>query len=350
MASKPNVSIAMATYNGERFLREQLDSTARQTLSPYELVVTDDGSTDGTPGIIEEFAKRAPFQVRLYRNDGRLGYADNFLKAASLCRGDLIAFSDQDDLWLNEKLARCAASFEDESVMLVVHSARVVDEGLKPLGWLTPKIDRDAITPPLTSLPWLQRGFAGFAMMFRSSLPLLFNRLRPEACWGQTEPMVHDQWVYFLSDVLGKTASIREPLALYRRHAATATSPAQLPVAETTRLSLSAGAEAYAKIAKLAARWAAFLDQAASSLPEKWRSSACKGAEHYRYVEELLLERSRIYRADEHFWNRFSALVRLMARGQYGRQSSVGVGFRSGLKDALVGVLRIDRVVRKSVV
>ncbi|MGA8529432.1 MAG: glycosyltransferase, partial [Acidobacteriaceae bacterium] len=117
------ISVAMATYNGEKYIREQLDSIARQSLLPYELVVTDDGSTDGTLEMVEDFARSAPFPVKIHRNDVRLGFADNFFKAASLCEGELIAFSDQDDVWLEDKLSVCSSHFVDPDVFLVAHSA-----------------------------------------------------------------------------------------------------------------------------------------------------------------------------------------------------------------------------------
>src|SRR4051794_37441524 len=105
------ISIAMATYNGDRYIREQLDSLARQNLLPFELVVTDDGSSDGTLDILKAFSERAPFPVRIFRNPTRLGYEENFLKAASLCNGDVISFCDQDDIWVDRKLEVCALMF-----------------------------------------------------------------------------------------------------------------------------------------------------------------------------------------------------------------------------------------------
>ncbi|MGI4744834.1 MAG: glycosyltransferase, partial [Janthinobacterium lividum] len=88
----PSISIAMATYNGARYLRQQLDSLARQTYLPAELVVTDDMSTDGTEAVVMEFAATAPFPVRFFRNEQRLGYRHNFTRAVSYCTSDLIAF------------------------------------------------------------------------------------------------------------------------------------------------------------------------------------------------------------------------------------------------------------------
>jgi glycosyltransferase involved in cell wall biosynthesis len=119
--SRLKLSVAMATYNGERFLEEQLFSIARQIRLPDEMVVSDDGSNDGTIDILERFATSAPFPVRVYRNIKPLGYGDNFLKAASLCHGDLIAFSDQDDVWLENKLANSLSFFDDDDVLLSVH-------------------------------------------------------------------------------------------------------------------------------------------------------------------------------------------------------------------------------------
>jgi glycosyltransferase involved in cell wall biosynthesis len=99
------ISIAMATYNGERFLEEQLRTLGEQVKLPDEVVVCDDGSTDRTLEILVQFAERAPFRVRLVINDQRLGWRENFLKAASLCTSDYIAFCDQDDVWLPDKLS-----------------------------------------------------------------------------------------------------------------------------------------------------------------------------------------------------------------------------------------------------
>ena len=97
------ISIAMATYNGETFIREQLDSILAQTEKDIEIVICDDASTDSTPKILDEYARKDS-RIRVFKNQKNLGYRDNFNKAVSLCKGDFVAFSDQDDLWLENHL------------------------------------------------------------------------------------------------------------------------------------------------------------------------------------------------------------------------------------------------------
>src|SRR6266851_3311364 len=128
-----NISIAMCTYNGERFLQQQLDSIAQQTLLPAELVVCDDGSTDRTIEILEDFASSAPFAVRIHRNETNLGYRANFMKCAMFCSGDFIAFCDQDDVWRPDKLARQIDHFKNPTVLLSGHRAALIDETGKQL-------------------------------------------------------------------------------------------------------------------------------------------------------------------------------------------------------------------------
>jgi len=128
MSKKHNISIVMTTYNGERFLKEQLDSFLWQTRLPDELVVCDDGSTDRTLDILENFARTAPFPVKIFRNPQRLGFSKNFEKASLMCSGDLVAFSDQDDIWLPEKLEVVENIFRtDDEIGLLIHNLELVD-------------------------------------------------------------------------------------------------------------------------------------------------------------------------------------------------------------------------------
>ncbi|HSA07339.1 MAG TPA: glycosyltransferase family 2 protein [Candidatus Gastranaerophilales bacterium] len=97
------ISIAIATYNGEKFLREQLDSIYNQTYKNIEVIVCDDCSTDGTVKILEEYSQK--YGLKYYINEKNLGLNKNFEKVLKLCNGEYIAISDQDDIWLPQKLA-----------------------------------------------------------------------------------------------------------------------------------------------------------------------------------------------------------------------------------------------------
>jgi glycosyltransferase involved in cell wall biosynthesis len=129
------ISIAMATYNGERYIREQLDSFATQTLPPDEVVICDDCSRDNTLAVVEKFAQSAKFNIRFARNERQLGFTRNFEKALSLCDGDLIFLSDQDDVWFPEKIEIVRNTFVSyPSVQVVINDVEIADGQLKSSG------------------------------------------------------------------------------------------------------------------------------------------------------------------------------------------------------------------------
>ena len=128
------ISVAMCTYNGQKYLEEQLNSIAVQSLLPIELVICDDGSADDTAEIVRQFSSTAPFPVHFFKNERNLGSTKNFEKAVSLCVGELIALSDQDDVWVPEKLARLAAVLAaNPSVGGVFSNAQLIDGASRPL-------------------------------------------------------------------------------------------------------------------------------------------------------------------------------------------------------------------------
>ncbi len=126
------ISVAMTTYNGEKFLREQIDSILNQTHKDIELVICDDGSTDSTREILKEYEAKDK-RVRIFFNETNLGFKKNFEKAASLCNGDYIAFSDQDDVW---ELTKIQDSIEHiGSNKLLCTDALEVDTNLTSLDY-----------------------------------------------------------------------------------------------------------------------------------------------------------------------------------------------------------------------
>lgn len=97
------ISVAMATYNGELYIRKQLDSILNQSLHVDEIIICDDGSKDDTVKILQSYQRKYP-EIKLYENAENLGYKKNFKKALSLCRGDYIFLCDQDDMWHRDKV------------------------------------------------------------------------------------------------------------------------------------------------------------------------------------------------------------------------------------------------------
>jgi glycosyltransferase involved in cell wall biosynthesis len=210
------ISVAMATYNGARFIREQLDSLVSQTVLPMELIITDDGSTDETLSIIEDFARQCPFPLEIHRNDERLGYAANFMRCANLCRGDLIAFCDQDDIWLPSKLELCSIAMQDNEVHMVYHNALLFKEQRQVLKNLYPDSDFSSTTS-------LSKPFSfyalGFTILFRRSLLAFTDLWEHSIDYGdQTKRMTHDQWISFIANIVGPIMYLRDILAMYRRH------------------------------------------------------------------------------------------------------------------------------------
>lgn len=126
-------SVVMATFNGEAYLPAQLDSLTAQTLLPDELIVADDGSSDRTTEILEDFAFSAPFKTKILRRTRRMGYANNFADAALHARGDVLLFCDQDDWWEKDKVRKITEYFDcHPEVELVTHNISVCDEHLQP--------------------------------------------------------------------------------------------------------------------------------------------------------------------------------------------------------------------------
>ena len=139
------LSVVIATYNGEKFLREQIDSVLAQTLKPDEIIVSDDGSTDGTWQILEEYRSKYPKLFRLYRNEKGLGPHENFKHAFQYVTCDLVAPCDQDDIWMPEKLERCVAAMDkDTSLVFCDEVIKQEDGRLTKMHHIMPKL-RDCI-------------------------------------------------------------------------------------------------------------------------------------------------------------------------------------------------------------
>jgi glycosyltransferase involved in cell wall biosynthesis len=214
--ARPTLSIALATFNGAKYLPEQLKSLVQQRDPVGELVVTDDGSSDTTVPLLRKFAATAPFPVHIFENSQRLGYRVNFMHAAAACTGDLIAFCDQDDIWHPDNTNLVTRAFDDAEVMLVFHNAHLIDErGRRKAKLFSGKKAKDY--PPLSIKPWMI--VPGLVQALRRPL-LRFTPLHPRSIdpYCPSEPMPHDLWYPFWASVLGKIAYIPDVLVEYRQH------------------------------------------------------------------------------------------------------------------------------------
>lgn len=198
------MSIAMASYNGEAYLQEQLDSFVKQTRLPDEVVISDDGSTDGTVEILEAFQSSAPFEVRVLRNKNNLGYAGNFNRALYASRGDFVFLSDQDDWWHPKKIQIILQrADENRWASVIFNDARLADSNLRPSArtLLSDKKSDKRLNPiQLGACIGLRREFIKFV------LPI------PKTSFG------HDGWIAALSNMFGETLTEPTVLQYWRRH------------------------------------------------------------------------------------------------------------------------------------
>lgn len=217
-----NISVAMCTFNGQRFLAQQLESLLNQTVQPTEVVVCDDASSDDSVAVVEAFAARAPFAVKVFRNPENLGYIRNFEQAISLCTGDLVFLCDQDDVWDRRKIEFVRDVFVAEpEVGLVLHDFVRVDAEGAPYDFpeerygehrllgseLPDEVRVHGIRAFMLPLP---RAWCGCMMAFRSKWSNVLLPIYP----GKG----HDDWILKLLGLLTEVRFVGIPLIHYRMH------------------------------------------------------------------------------------------------------------------------------------
>lgn len=196
----------MATFNGAKYLEEQLASILASVYGDFEVIVSDDGSTDGTLEILSRFAKSDP-HIHVLQGPGH-GVVENFANALEKARGDIIFLSDQDDIWQPEKVRVVLAQMKNPDVIAVVHNAVLVDESGSPLG--TTMFDlRQSGSGFLRNLK--KNAFVGCCMAFRAGL------LKTALPFPQGIAM-HDWWLGLLAEIRGTTLFLNDSLIQYRRH------------------------------------------------------------------------------------------------------------------------------------
>jgi hypothetical protein len=199
------ISIAMATYNGANFLRQQLESFLVQTRLPDELVICDDGSRDETLEILQSFSQEAPFEVYIHRNLQNIGYTANFDKALRLCTGEIVFLSDQDDVWFPNKIECVVKAFcSDENLLLLINDAAITDKNLNASGLTQAGQYRNAGLPLVNFI--------------NGSCSAVSARLLAVILPIPVEEVAHDNWIHKIGDAMGARRALNEILQYYRRH------------------------------------------------------------------------------------------------------------------------------------
>ena len=199
------ISIALASYNGSTYIKEQLDSFLMQTRLPDELIISDDVSSDNTVEIINNFINEAPFRVVLIKNDVNLGFTRNFEKAIQHCTGDLIFISDQDDFWLPNKIEYMSTYMQNHpGLFIAVNNTEITDKNLTPTG----------ITK-ISQVKRLQGGLSGFipgcCSVFRSNMCKLYLPF-------SAEYQSYDGWLHFIGSTIESRDIVFKVLQYYRLH------------------------------------------------------------------------------------------------------------------------------------
>jgi len=210
----------MCTFNGAQFLPAQLESIAQQTQPPDEIIVCDDASTDGTRAVLESFAQTTRIPVSLHFSNENVGFVKNFERATGLCTGDVIALSDQDDVWRPDKLQLIEQSFaRNPKAGIVFSDAEIVDERLNSLGrriWNQVGFDahKQKLIRSGRALEVLIYGWTvtGATMAFRSEFVKLALPIPANIA------MIHDGWIALAIGAVADVDFIAEPLIKYRQH------------------------------------------------------------------------------------------------------------------------------------
>lgn len=343
------VSVALCTFNGERFLAEQLQSIKNQTVQPFEVVVCDDGSTDCTMNILDEFAATAEFSVHVFRNSETLYFTGNFLRAASLCHGDYIAFCDQDDIWETNKIECLVYNLlKNPEIDLIVHSALAFsDHG----GTISRRIpDLLGLTPDSCVAPFdaVCKGFAMTISRYALTESLQYwdwaAYKKFTSCYGA--PIGHDLFLFAVCFRRRTIIFIDECLVAYRIHDHNVTATRAALIRGPRRIlfllhGLTGSSASYRTPAKKWAVEASFLRAYLSRLPgTPWRGIVAL-AESLQYRSECWMLRSEVYNRAIPRRLRIRSFFSLLKAKAYtlpGNRST-GFGYLSSVKDLFFCIL-----------
>lgn len=207
------VSVVLATYNGERYLEEQLQSILAQSYANLEIIISDDNSGDSTISLVKSYACKDS-RIKLLTNPKQIGIVPNFLNALKSATGNYICFSDQDDYWEREKVKTLVELIEQNNQNMLAYSdLGICDQGL---GIRSPSFWRSSGIRPLQGCCderiLIRNLTPGCSMLFRGEVKkkLETSSIHP--------PFMHDHLAFALSSAIGRVVFTPQPLVRYRQH------------------------------------------------------------------------------------------------------------------------------------
>ncbi|NOZ51523.1 MAG: glycosyltransferase family 2 protein [Gammaproteobacteria bacterium] len=210
---RPKVSVVLCTYNGEKYITQQIESILNQSIPPDELIISDDCSSDCTVDIVNDLANAYPATIRFIQCKKNIGFIKNFEKTISLAEGEVIFLSDHDDVWFEHKIEYMLQPFIDhKDIGLVYSDAVITNSELESIGHTlfgrrnSMKLDKMRTAPMLIK----DVGINGCTMAFRSVLKELVFPIGEG--WG------HEHWIAFIAYAIMAVMPVDKPLMYYRRH------------------------------------------------------------------------------------------------------------------------------------
>lgn len=199
------VSVCMATYNGEKYIKEQIASILSQLSADDEIIISDDNSTDNTLEIVSSFNDN---RIKIFKNNLGKGYSNNFENAISHAIKDVIFLSDQDDIWMADKVKKMMLALNDND--LVISNALITDQNLIPT--LGSHFNVYGTKKGFFN-NWIKTRYIGACMAFKKEM---LDKLLP---FPQNKNLcAHDYWIANVGEFYFKVEIINEPLIKYRRH------------------------------------------------------------------------------------------------------------------------------------